>query len=75
MTGCPDVAEHIMQARAALLAAGSVDWTGPAAAAFQEDLAEVLAALVVLGSVARQTDAVVRRHEAAVAAAPVGSPW
>lgn len=75
MTGCPEVAEHIVQARAALLAAGPVDWTGTAAAACQENLAEILAALTVLGSVARQTDAAVRRHETVVAAAPLGSAW
>ena len=67
-----EVTEHIAQARAALLAAAPVDWTGAAAAAFDESLGELLTALVGLGHAADQTETAVARHHAAVAAVSTG---
>lgn len=69
------VADMVAQARSVLLSVDPVDWTGPAAAAFHEDLGEILTALVVLGHAAAQTEVAIRRHQGAVSAAPMGAAW
>jgi hypothetical protein len=60
------VVEHLGSARAQLVAAGVVEWTGPAAVAYDELLEAGLGAVAVLRRAAEDSWAAAARHDSAV---------
>lgn len=68
------VLEHLGAARAELVAAGGVEWTGQAAVAYDELVDAGLRAVAVLRYAAEDSWTAAARHDAAVRLAQAAAP-
>lgn len=70
--GAGAVVDHLVAARAELVAAGQVDWAGKAAIRYRAILEAALVAVAGLRDAAEETHRAAARHQAAVDAARAG---
>ena len=68
------VVEHLAGARAGLVAAGAVEWTGQAASAYDELIDAALRAVAVLRHAADDSWGAAARHDVAVRLARAAAP-